>query len=531
MRPIDWGKVESTLNGTSVVREQARALAANPGATLVVSVVAAVIVGGALLISAVPLWANVLWFASVVLVSLDDYRTNAGYSEDMDADGCRAQLKRNIVNAAAVGFTWGNLGWILFFEPGASYAILIIMVLIGVAGAAATLSGGHARIAMATVVPALAPLAIHYATLGTVVGGAMAVAIAAYALLLYKAVQSGERALRESVGLHEQTRALAEQLRIVADYSNAWEIWLSDDDRLLWVNPAVEQITGYTPEECFRMEGFPIALIHPDDQGPLLATIERSKASGNEGRCETRIVRKDGTIRWTEGIWRDARDSTGNAVGVRITIRDITENVELREELERQATTDPLTGLINRRRFLEVCEGEIYRGARFGRPVALAMFDLDYFKRVNDTHGHAVGDLCLRAFVGAVRANIRQTDILARFGGEEFTLLMPETDLDEATALCDRLREAVARAAVTTTRAKVGFTVSVGVTVCDPHETSIDPALARADTALYTAKNKGRDQVREAPAPRIAYGDPAQAGGPATRRRRRRAVDADVDAA
>ncbi|MEQ8701193.1 MAG: sensor domain-containing diguanylate cyclase, partial [Bauldia litoralis] len=237
-------------------------------------------------------------------------------------------------------------------------------------------------------------------------------------------------------------------------------------------------------------------IIHPDDRGKVAALIREARNSGNSGHYETRILRKDGATRWIAAEWQPARDSRGGIAGARVSIRDMTDNVELRQELEEQATTDPLTGLMNRRRFFEACRSELYRGTRFARPVALAIFDLDHFKRVNDTHGHHVGDLCLKAFVGAIQANIRQTDALARFGGEEFTLLMPETDLEAAELLCDRLREAVGRTTITTPTGPIQITVSVGVTVCGRTENTIDPALSRADNALYAAKNQGRDRVR-----------------------------------
>ncbi len=501
MRPIDWSKPEPTSSGTTVVREQARIIAANPAATAAVSVLAAVMAGGALLTSIVPAWLVGAWFAAVVLVALYDLRVVSRYSEDMDAETCGEWLVHNMGSSVAVGVTWGSLGWFLFFEPGAAYATLIVMTLIGVAGAAATLSGIDARLAMATFVPALLPLAVHYAFHGTIVGAAMAVSVTAYAVLLYAAVRSRERSLHQLVALHAQSRDLADQLRIVADYSYAWEAWLSEDGKLLWVNPSVEQVTGYTPEECRRMPDYPMPIVHPDDRDAVSAVIGGTQRVKSKGHSQSRIVCKDGTVRWIVAEWQPARDGDGNPAGVRVSVRDITETVELQQELTRQASTDPLTGVMNRRRFLEVCEGEMYRAARFGRPIALAMFDLDFFKRINDAHGHAVGDQCLRAFVGAVRANIRQTDTLARFGGEEFTLLMPETGLEAARALCERLREAVARATVATAAETLGLTVSVGVTVCDLGETSIDPALARADAALYAAKNKGRNRVEVATPP------------------------------
>ncbi len=499
MYSIDFEPGRAADERMTVCGEQARLLTNSTRTGVATNLVAGGFAAGAMFDSTVP-WPYVAaWFALLSATVVYRIWVASQCNPDGDPKACRDWLARFSGATTLMGLAWGLLGIAFFLDIGHLSEALIVTCLIGVAGAATASFGVHTRAAMGFCVPALAPMAIYYgfyALNGSITGIALTVLPVIYLGLLHGVARLREASVRAAVAQWERSHALAEQLRIVADYSYAWENWFTDDGKLLWVNPSVEHVTGYTPDECLRMKDYPMPIIHPDDRDRLAGMIEETRRTGSNGKIENRIVRKDGAVRWTAADWQPARDSQGNPSGMRVSVRDITDNVELRRELERQASTDPLTGLMNRRRFLEVCEGEIYRAARFGRPVALAMFDLDYFKRINDTHGHAVGDLCLRAFVGAIQANVRQTDTLARFGGEEFTLLMPETDLDAATALCDRLRAAVARATVTTTRTSITFTVSVGVTACDPHETSIDPALARADTALYAAKNKGRNQVR-----------------------------------
>jgi diguanylate cyclase (GGDEF)-like protein len=164
------------------------------------------------------------------------------------------------------------------------------------------------------------------------------------------------------------------------------------------------------------------------------------------------------------------------------------------EETTRLATTDPLTGVFNRRTFIELAEQELARTRRTGAPLALMMLDLDHFKRVNDTYGHLIGDQVLVAFTRLVRECVRRSDLVVRYGGEEFCVLLPGTLLTAATALAERIRAATA--ARTLTSLPFRITVSIGVTASAAGAaTALDDLLARADEALYRAKEEGRNRV------------------------------------
>ncbi|WP_404384232.1 diguanylate cyclase [Caenispirillum salinarum] len=162
-------------------------------------------------------------------------------------------------------------------------------------------------------------------------------------------------------------------------------------------------------------------------------------------------------------------------------------------DLERLATTDTLTGALNRRAFMARLETETQRAGRHGHDFAVLMLDIDHFKRINDTRGHAAGDQALVAFADTLRGHLRDTDSLGRLGGEEFAVLLPETGADGAATLAERLRAAVAAARVTTDAATFGFTTSAGLAsfAGDTPES----LLRRADGALYRAKEGGRDRV------------------------------------
>ena len=164
-------------------------------------------------------------------------------------------------------------------------------------------------------------------------------------------------------------------------------------------------------------------------------------------------------------------------------------------ELERLASTDALTGLTNRRRFLEIFEKECSRIQRYGGALTLLMFDIDHFKRVNDTWGHSAGDVVLRKVASETHLVLRMVDTAARIGGEEFVILLPETELSGAFLIADRLRLLVADTAVEQDQGPpISVTISIGVAMIGLDE-SAESLLSRADQAMYQAKNNGRNRV------------------------------------
>ncbi len=176
---------------------------------------------------------------------------------------------------------------------------------------------------------------------------------------------------------------------------------------------------------------------------------------------------------------------------VRIYAFDITQRKRAEAEIQHLATTDSLTGIANRGAFSALLAKEVERAKRYGAPLALAMYDLDYFKRVNDTYGHDAGDYVLRAVSDLVRQSIRTTDIVARWGGEEFMVLMPHSDLQGAKCAAEKLRSAIAAHRFD----KVGpLTASFGVAAFEAQD-DVNTLLKRVDDALYRAKEQGRNRV------------------------------------
>lgn len=166
---------------------------------------------------------------------------------------------------------------------------------------------------------------------------------------------------------------------------------------------------------------------------------------------------------------------------------------KLRAEFEHLASHDSLTGALTRRALIEACEQELERSRRKGRAMSLLMLDLDHFKAINDAHGHLAGDRVLIDFVAGVTALLRRPDRFGRFGGEEFVALLPETSLEEALVVAERVRAEVASAG-----GQPACTVSIGAATSRADEASVDTLLARADSALYQAKAAGRNRVMAA---------------------------------
>ena len=170
------------------------------------------------------------------------------------------------------------------------------------------------------------------------------------------------------------------------------------------------------------------------------------------------------------------------------------ENARLHGQVQRQAVTDELTGLANRRSFLARLDAEVVRSRRSGSPLGVVLADLDDFKRVNDTYGHAAGDEALKSFAAIVHSNSRDVDLPVRLGGEEFAVLLPDTDLDGAAQLAERIRESLEATSIDYEGASISLTASFGVS-CFPATAAAEDLLTDADRRLYDAKRRGKNMV------------------------------------
>ena len=178
-----------------------------------------------------------------------------------------------------------------------------------------------------------------------------------------------------------------------------------------------------------------------------------------------------------------------------LTYGNISNFVREAEALDRLASTDAMTGLNNRRNFLVLAENEWARFQRYGRPTGLLMVDIDRFKSINDTFGHDVGDYVIKSVAEALQNGKRTSDIVGRFGGEEFCLILPEATLDSAVAAGERLRQMVEDFVITADERRIPVTISVGASICRSGMKGFGEVLKEADVALYSAKRSGRNRV------------------------------------
>ena len=195
-------------------------------------------------------------------------------------------------------------------------------------------------------------------------------------------------------------------------------------------------------------------------------------------------------------------DANGNFIGAIETLQDVTEKkmaeqalLESENKFKAMSMTDALTSLFNSRHFYERSANEIERATRFSHPLALMLLDLDDFKRLNDTHGHLEGDKALVTTANVIRSVLRTVDAAFRYGGEEFVVLLPETDLESAAMVAERLRHSLAGAPITTAAGvSLNITASIGVAAYCPPET-IQDFVRRADDGVYEAKRQGKNKV------------------------------------
>jgi diguanylate cyclase (GGDEF)-like protein len=175
---------------------------------------------------------------------------------------------------------------------------------------------------------------------------------------------------------------------------------------------------------------------------------------------------------------------------------DISERRLLEQEMVRQARTDSLTGLANRRHFMELAKLELARALRHKKQLSVLMLDLDDFKLVNDCHGQHIGDSLLRAVADTIRKTLREIDIAGRLGGEEFGILLPESDTRQSAEVAERLRQEVAHTVVALAGEQIlSVTASIGISTLSDENATIDKMLSLADKAMYDAKHAGRNQV------------------------------------
>ena len=265
--------------------------------------------------------------------------------------------------------------------------------------------------------------------------------------------------------------------------------------QIKWANPAFSSLTGYHLDEVIGRKPNELVGSGVQDE-PFYRAMWDTLLAGEHWHGEVVNKHKNGSLYHEDLSISPVKNRRGELVNFIGVKQDISQRKALEETLQKLANTDPLTGLFNRRVFLERLDQESDRISRLGGSTVLLMLDLDFFKRINDTYGHSTGDEVLRQFAEVVRKNSRNIDVPARFGGEEFAILLTSTGRKEALIVAERLRKQVAELAIEhSEKGTVKITVSIGAALLSMQDTNGEIVLNRADSALYKAKESGRNQT------------------------------------
>ena len=283
------------------------------------------------------------------------------------------------------------------------------------------------------------------------------------------------------------------------------------DGRMEWANPAFTRVSGHSPSECFGQK--PGDVLQGVDTDPeTVAFMARKLAAAEPFSTEVLNYTVGGDPYWLRLSVEPDYDENGTHIGFSSIQSDVTEEkiarIQLQEEVERRkaleveyrhlATHDALSGLPNRRHFFEYAGAELRRCARYSAPVSLLMIDFDEFKAINDNLGHEAGDKVIEAFALLCKRTLREHDLAARMGGEEFVVLLPGTPVEGARTLAERLRDAFEQLPINISTGTIHVTASMGLAQANTDEDSLKSLIQRADDAMYEAKRAGRNRVREA---------------------------------
>ncbi|MDE3272526.1 sensor domain-containing diguanylate cyclase [Pseudoalteromonas sp. G4] len=280
-------------------------------------------------------------------------------------------------------------------------------------------------------------------------------------------------------------------LDIVLD-NVAAHIYMKDDSReFIYVNAKVSELFGLPVEQIIGAKEQDI--LPPEMAAHFHESDSELFVSGVKQTIEETVSDDDGNTRHYLSV-KVPFEQHGRKSLIGFST-EVTELYQLKEQFRKQANTDYLTNLYNRRYFVETAEREFKRAERSNAPFALMSLDIDHFKKINDKHGHPIGDVVLQSFATSLSANLRDEDVLARIGGEEFAILLPNTPFEKAQMVAERIREYQASNPIKTEKGDILAKVSIGLVMKASDDINFETMFKRVDKALYQAKEQGRNRV------------------------------------
>nr|WP_246302393.1 sensor domain-containing diguanylate cyclase [Achromobacter anxifer] len=270
--------------------------------------------------------------------------------------------------------------------------------------------------------------------------------------------------------------------------------------RFLYVSAGIWDMFELMPYDVHTTPAAIEQRVHPEDVANYHASLRAAAAACVPWHLEFRVCLPEQGVRWRQGDASPRQGPDGTVVWHGF-VTDITDRKRADFELRELAATDALTTLPNRRHFMSRIAAELARIKRQGSDcAAVLMCDLDHFKRINDTWGHAIGDGVLQHFANTLRAQLRAVDLVGRIGGEEFAVVLPDTDIERAHAFATRVQQRIAAAPYTLGDDRhIPLTVSIGISTMHTLDADAELALSRSDRALYYAKQRGRNRIESAP--------------------------------
>nr|MCU0937346.1 EAL domain-containing protein [Gammaproteobacteria bacterium] len=506
--------------------EQVRLLFAQSPAPLLASVFLAAFTAGVLARPgpALPLLG---WWLALTVVTALRLRLIAVYKRQAPEDQNQDRWQNAyLVGAFAAGVAWGALALFLDFAWPLPYQLLVYAMLVGVATAGISNNGALGTAYAAFLVPCLLPLAVRSLIAPDTVLVTMGLMLLILGVVLLSVAGSFERALLRSFALaSDQARLLDRVSRAhqalaaeAGDRKRAEAALLREKERaqvtlhsigdgvittdnagcIDYMNPSAERLTGWTIEEA---KGQPLATVYPlhdeatrEPLGGIQDTARRIEST-LQAREPQLLRRRDGEEFAVTQTVTPIRGPRGDALGSVLVFRDVTETRSLARSLAYQASHDTVTGLLNRREFearlahaLEVAHNE-------ARQHICLYMDLDQFKLVNDTCGHAAGDDLLRQLAALMHSRLRESDALARLGGDEFGILLEGCPLPQGTEIAEALRSAVRDYRFVWEDKTFEIGVSIGIVAVTGNCESVGSILSAADVACYAAKDLGRNRI------------------------------------